>query len=53
MATLDSMASPERTTRTAGLDGLRAVAALSVICLHPLLAWVGLVSYGSTSGTCR
>ena len=28
------MASSERKTRTAGLDGLRAVAALSVLCLH-------------------
>jgi peptidoglycan/LPS O-acetylase OafA/YrhL len=28
------MASTERRTRTAGLDGLRAVAALSVLCLH-------------------
>jgi peptidoglycan/LPS O-acetylase OafA/YrhL len=28
------MASTERTRRTAGLDGLRAVAALSVLCLH-------------------
>ena len=28
------MASSERTTRTAGLDGLRAIAALSVLCLH-------------------
>src|SRR4051812_18044520 len=31
------MASTERTTRTAGLDGLRAVAALSVLCFH---AWL-------------
>jgi peptidoglycan/LPS O-acetylase OafA/YrhL len=28
------MASSERTRRTAGLDGLRALAALSVLCLH-------------------
>jgi peptidoglycan/LPS O-acetylase OafA/YrhL len=28
------MASSERTKRTAGLDGLRAIAALSVLCLH-------------------
>jgi peptidoglycan/LPS O-acetylase OafA/YrhL len=28
------MASSERKTRTAGLDGLRALAALSVLCLH-------------------
>ncbi len=28
------MASSERKTRTAGLDGLRAIAALSVLCLH-------------------
>ena len=28
------MAASERTTRTAALDGLRAVAALSVLCLH-------------------
>src|SRR4051812_17165961 len=28
------MAPSERKTRTAGLDGLRAVAALSVLCLH-------------------
>src|SRR3954468_5163005 len=28
------MAASERKTRTAGLDGLRAVAALSVLCLH-------------------
>src|SRR4051812_22412462 len=28
------MASTERTRRTAGLDGLRALAALSVLCLH-------------------
>lgn len=34
MATLDPMASTERATRTAGLDGLRALAALSVLCLH-------------------
>ena len=31
------MASPERIQRTAGLDGLRAVAALSVLCFH---AWL-------------
>src|SRR4051794_16623785 len=34
MGTLDPMASSERKTRTAGLDGLRAIAALSVLCLH-------------------
>ncbi|MEA2450642.1 MAG: hypothetical protein QOG63_2574 [Thermoleophilaceae bacterium] len=28
------MASTERRTRTAGLDGLRALAALSVVCMH-------------------
>src|ERR671938_1358622 len=28
------MAATERKTRTAGLDGLRAIAALSVVCLH-------------------
>jgi peptidoglycan/LPS O-acetylase OafA/YrhL len=28
------MASPERRKRTAGLDGLRALAALSVLCMH-------------------
>src|SRR3954465_9507770 len=31
------MASTQRTTRTAGLDGLRTVAALSVLCFH---AWL-------------
>src|SRR3954447_24301200 len=31
------MAAPERKMRTAGLDGLRAVAALSFLCLHVCL----------------
>jgi peptidoglycan/LPS O-acetylase OafA/YrhL len=34
---LDAMASAERMRRTAGLDGLRALAALSVLCFHTWL----------------
>jgi peptidoglycan/LPS O-acetylase OafA/YrhL len=34
MGTLVAMPSSERKTRAAGLDGLRALAALSVLCLH-------------------
>src|SRR3954452_7172443 len=37
MGNLEAMASDERMRRTAGLDGLRAVAALSVLCFH---AWL-------------
>ena len=34
VASLEAMAASERRTRTAGLDGLRALAALSVLCMH-------------------
>src|SRR3954465_11420701 len=37
MGNLEAMASDERMRRTAGLDGLRAVAALSVLCFHTWL----------------
>ena len=37
VGTLVAMAPSERTRRAAGLDGLRALAALSVLCFH---AWL-------------